>query len=178
MKFNTLLENDMNKKIGAFVGKFYPPHVGHLSVVDNAVKDLDEIYIIISKNDIRNNDIMSKQKFEYLSAETIQDWFKKHYKNNPKVKVEIFDETGLKPYPKDVDKWSERFKKQFPNINVKIADSGYREFNQKYFPEYEFYEIDREIIPIHSTMIRNNIDDCLNYIIPEARGYFKNRRKA
>ena len=37
------------KRIGAFVGKFYPPHIGHLWVVDTLLEKLDEIYIIISK---------------------------------------------------------------------------------------------------------------------------------
>ena len=32
----------MEKRIGAFVGKFYPPHIGHLSVVDNALDSFDE----------------------------------------------------------------------------------------------------------------------------------------
>ena len=164
----------MKKRIGAFVGKFYPPHIGHLSVVDKAIKDLDEVYIIISKNSIRDKEIENKQNFKPLSAEIIKNWFELHYKNENKVKVEIFDETGLKPYPQDVDVWAEKFKKQFPTINVKIADAGYKEFNEKYFPEYEFYEIDRDIIPIHSTMLRENMKNNLQYLIPEAREYFKN----
>ena len=162
-----------NKKIGAFVGKFYPPHIGHLAVVENALKDLDEIYIIISKNDVRNNEIKNNQNFEILDAETIKKWFSKHYKNNPKVKIEIFDERGLKPYPQDTRIWSEKFKKQFPKVNVKIADSEYRDFNKKYFPEYEFYEIDRDKIPVHSTIIRTDIKNNLDYLIPEAKEYFE-----
>lgn len=160
------------KKVGAFVGKFYPPHIGHLWVIDNAIKDMDEVYIIISKNENRNQQISKSQNFKVLDASLIQKWFKEHYKNNPKVKVEIFDESGLRPYPEDRDVWAERFKKQFPSVNVKIADEGYREYNQEYFPEYEFYPIDRDVVNIHSTQIRNNIKENLNYIIPEARDYF------
>ena len=163
----------MNKKrIGAFVGKFYPPHIGHLSVIDNALKQLDEVYIVISKNELREKEIEQNQKFKPLDAKVIKQWFLMHYKDNKRVKVEIFDETGLKPYPNDVDIWSERFKKQFPFVNVKIADAGYRDMNMKYFPEYEFYEIDRDIIPIHSTMLRENINKYIDYLIPEAKDYF------
>ena len=166
-----------NKKIGTFVGKFYPPHIGHLSVVDNALKDFDEIYIIISKNQIREDEIKNTQDFEQLDTELIKHWFELHYKDEPKVKVEIFDETGFKPYPQDQDKWTEKFKKQFPMVNYKIADAGYREFNEKYFPEYGFYEIDREKIPVHSTMLRKNMQENLQYLIPEAREYFKENLK-
>lgn len=163
------------KRVGAFVGKFYPPHIGHLWVIDNAVKDLDEVYIIISKNIIRNKEINNTQSFEELEAEIIKGWFFEHYKNNPKIKVKIFDESGFKPYPDDRDKWAEKFKKEFPEVNVKIADEGYREYNQEYFPEYEFYPIERDVINIHSTQIRNNIKENLNYIIPEGREYFKEK---
>ena len=160
-------------KIGAFVGKFFPPHIGHLSVVDKACQDLDEVWVIISENEIRANDIEINFNFKKLDANLIKSWFELHYKNNPKVKIAIFDETGLLPYPNDQDKWACRFKKQFPFINVKIADEGYREFNQKYFPEYEFYCINREEIPIHSTQIRNNVSKNIQYIIPEGQEYFK-----
>lgn len=162
-----------NKKIGAFVGKFYPPHIGHLSVIDNALDDFDEIYVVISKNEIRNNEIRSNQNFENIDADLIKSWFEKHYQNEPKIKVAIFDETDLEPYPKDVDIWSEKFKKQFPTVNCKIADAGYKEFNKKYFPDYEFYEIDREKIPVHSTMLRENLKQNFEYLIPEAKEFFK-----
>lgn len=164
----------MKKRIGAFVGKFYPPHIGHLSVVDGAIDSFDKIYIIISKNNIRNNDIKNQQGFEVLNPELIKSWFEKHYQFEPKVEVRIFDESEFRPYPQDVDKWSEKFKREFPEVNVKIADAGYRDFNKKFFPEYEFYEIDREKIPVHSTMLRNNMKSNLKYLIPEAREYFDN----
>ena len=162
-------------RIGAFVGKFYPPHIGHLWVIDNALDNFDELHIIISSNKIRNNDIKEKQGFEALSPELIKSWFEKHYQFEPKVKVEIFDESGFKPYPEDVDKWSEKFKKEFPQVNTKIADAGYRDFNKKYFPEYDFYEIDREKIPVHSTMLRNDLKSNIKYLIPEAREFFEGK---
>ena len=166
----------MKKRIGAFVGKFYPPHIGHLWVIDNAVKNLDEVYVIISKNETRNQELNKTQNFKILDASLIKKWFKKHYKNNPKVKVEIFDETGLKPYPEDRDVWAEKFKKEFSTINVKIADESYRAYNEQYFPEYEFYPIERDVVNIHSTQIRENPEQNLNYIIPEAREYFQSAK--
>jgi len=167
----------MKKKIGAFTGKFYPPHIGHLSVVDNALKNLDEVYVVISKNEMRNESIKTQFGFEVLDAEKIKQWFELHYKNEPRVKVAIFDESGLRPYPEDRDIWADKFKREFPEVNVKIADEGYREYNEKYFPEYEFYPIDREIIPIHSTMLRSDMKNYLDYLIPEAREYFEKKLK-
>lgn len=161
------------KKIGAFVGKFYPPHIGHLWVVDNLVTKLDELYIVISKNDLRNQAILKNDGFAILPAELIEQWFKKHYKDNPKIKVAVFDESNFRPYPQDRDKWAEKFKKEFPEVNVKIADESYRKFNEEYFPEYEFLSIPRNIINVHSTQIRQNAKANLQNLIPEAREYFE-----
>ena len=162
------------KKIGAFVGKFYPPHIGHLSVIEKACQTLDEVWVIISYNKIRNAELEKNDGFANLDANLIKSWFSDYYKNNPKVKVEVFDESGFLPYPDDRDKWAEKFKKQFPTVNVKIADGGYREYNKIYFPEYEFYEIDRDIIPFHSTMFRLEPEKYLQKLIPQAQQYFKN----
>ena len=164
-------------KIGAFVGKFYPPHIGHISAIDYSLTKCDIVYIIISKNKMRNTDIQTKNNFLELDADLIKKWFTEHYKNNPKIKVEIFDETGLRPYPLDRDIWADKFKKQFPDVNVKIADEGYREYNQEYFPDYDFLAIDRDAINIHSTYIRDNMEKYFDYIIPEAQEYFKNHLK-
>lgn len=163
------------KKIGAFVGKFYPPHIGHLSVVDNLVEKLDELWIIISYNKIRNQKIKNETDFQLLSPFVIKSWFEEHYKSNTKVKIAIFDESNFRPYPEDRDKWADEFKRQFPTINIKIADESYREYNKKYFPEYEFLCIDRDVVNIHSTQIRNNLKNNLRYIIPEARKFFEQK---
>lgn len=168
--------NMKTKKIGAFVGKFYPPHIGHLWVIDNLVSKFDEFYIIISKNDKRNISIKEKDNFEILDANLIKSWFSKHYENNPKIKVEIFDESDFLPYPEDRDKWAEKFKKEFPEVNVKIADESYREYNQKYFKECEFYPIERDIINIHSSQIRNDMKNNFDFLIEESKPYFKKRR--
>jgi len=163
-------------RVGAFIGKFYPPHIGHLSVIENVSKKVDELYIVISYNKIRNNEIEKNSGFENLSPMLIKKWFEKHYENSPNIKVGIFDEGNFKPYPDDRDKWAEKFKQEFPTVNVKIADESYREFNKIYFPTYEFMAIDRDEVNIHSTQIRENLMKNLDFLIPEARNYFENKR--
>lgn len=156
------------KKIGAFVGKFYPPHMGHIDAVQKALKYCDVVYVIISKNEERNNNIYDDYGFPILSASQIKNWLEKYFQDNKKVKVEIFDESGLRTYPQDRDIWAKNFKQKFPDVNVKIADIGYKEYNEKYFPEYEFFEVDREITPIHSTLIRSNYEKYKEYVLPTA----------
>lgn len=165
------------KKIGAYIGKFYPPHIGHIWVVDNILKDFDKLYIVISYNKLRNIKIKEEQGFDEIDPRLIKKWFKEYYKNNKKVVVEIFDETSLRPYPQDRELWAKKFKNQFGDVNYKIADESYREYNEKFFPEYVFYSIPRDVVPIHSTQIRKNILNNINNIIPTAKGYFLKKIK-
>ena len=164
----------MNKKIGAFTGKFYPPHIGHLSAIDNALKNLDEVYVVISKNEMRNENIKTQFGFEVLDAEKIKQWFELHYKNEKRIKVEIFDESKYRPYPYDRDLWAYGFKSQFNDVNIKIADESYREYNEKFFPECDFLPIDRDKINIHSTHLRNDLIKYFDFLLPEAKEFFKN----
>lgn len=163
----------MTKRIGAFVGKFYPPHIGHVWAVEQAAKHLDEVYVVISANKIRNQQLKQKDNFATLNPRLIKKWFKKHFRNNKKIKVKIFDESGLKPYPDDRDVWAAKFKKQFPKVNVKIADESYRQYNEQYFAEYEFFPIERDAVAIHSTNIRQNLQQNFDFLIDEAKPYFK-----
>ena len=157
------------EKIGAFVGKFYPPHMGHIDAINKALAYCDQVIVVISKNEMRNEALFDKYGFPYLNANQIKNWFEAYYKNNEKVSVQIFDESGLRPYPLDRDIWADKFKKQFPTVNVKIADGGYRQYNLEHFPEYDFFEIDRDYLPIHSTLIRENYEKYKDYVIPTAR---------
>jgi cytidyltransferase-like protein len=40
-------------KIGAFTGKFYPPHIGHLYAIDYSLSKCSELYVFISENEER-----------------------------------------------------------------------------------------------------------------------------
>lgn len=166
--------NYINMKIGAFTGKFYPPHIGHLSAVDYSLTKCDKVIIVISNNASRNEKIKKDYNFDIIDAKLIKNWFEEYYIDNDRVEVAIIDENGLKPYPDNQIEWVERFKRKFPEVNVKIADESYREFNEKFFPECQFLPLERDIIPIHSTLIRKNVMANIQYIIPTARDYFKN----
>lgn len=168
--------NELNKKlkIGAFCGKFYPPHIGHKSAIDYSLKICDFVYIVISFNPMRNEIIKNDFDGFYLDVNLIKEWFEIHYKNENRIKVEIFDESKYRPYPYDRDLWANAFKSQFKDVNTKIADESYREYNEKFFPECEFLPIDRDKINIHSTHLRNDLKKYFDFLLPEAKAFFKN----
>ncbi|MFA6330576.1 MAG: adenylyltransferase/cytidyltransferase family protein [Clostridia bacterium] len=161
------------KKIGAFVGKFLPPHIGHLSVIDNAIKFCDELYVVISEHKSKNEAICKRDNFPCISAELRKKWFEKHYAGIKNVHFVILNEGELKAYPDDLDKWTVKFNELVPNANIKLADESYRKFNEEYFPQCKFVPIERDKIPVHSTNIRQEPHKYMEYIIPEAKADLK-----
>ncbi len=155
------------KKLGCFVGKFLPPHIGHLSVIDRALEECERVVVVLAENPERSKAQCKKDKFPYFSPKKRLEWFKSHYKGNKRIKFVYLDESGLKNFPEGLKEWSERFKSVVKDkITAKYADESYRTLNEKYFPECEFVGIDREIIPVHGTDIRTN-REYLKYVIPE-----------
>lgn len=162
--------NEKNqKKIGAFVGKFLPPHIGHLSVINKMLEECDKAVIVISDDENKSKKLCEETNFPHFDAKKRLKWFKKHYKNQKNAKFRIIDESKLKSKNFDGQEYAELFWKSVKEkVNVKYADESYRELNEKYFPKCKFVAIDREQIPIHASSIRSNLDN-LKYVIPEGQ---------
>ena len=152
----------MMYKTGCFVGKFLPPHIGHLSVIDRALKECENVVVVLAENPKYSRELCKKANFPYFSAQKRLGWMKKHYKNYKNIHFGFFDETGIS----DLKTWSESFKSKIKNIDAKYADESYRQLNEKYFPECVFVPIDRDKIAIHGTDIRENKAN-LKYMIKE-----------
>ena len=162
------------KKIGAFAGKFLPPHLGHISEIENSAKLCDELIVVVADNTQNSMNLCERAGLPFISAKMRVDWLKKHFKNNKKIKVIYMCEDDLKAFPDGMKEWSERFKEITKHrVNMKFADETYRTLNEKYFPECEFVCFDRKKVDISATMIRENPKQYLNFIIPEAQVFFK-----
>ena len=42
------------RKVGCFVGKFLPPHIGHLSVIDKALQECEKVVVVLAENPERS----------------------------------------------------------------------------------------------------------------------------
>lgn len=162
------------KKIGAFAGKFLPPHLGHITEIENSAKLCDELFVVVCDNTQNSKKLCQESNIPYITVEMRVQWLKKHFKNNNKIKILSMLEDDLPKFPEGMKAWSEKFK-QVTNfqVNMKFADESYRELNEKYFPECEFVCFDREKINVHATDIRNYPEKYFDYLIPEAQNFFK-----
>ena len=167
---------DNSKKIiGAFAGKFLPPHIGHISQIEKSAKECDELYIVVCDNTENSKRLCKQAGLPWITPEMRVNWLREHFKNNKKIKVLLMIEDGIPAFPNGLDIWSKKFK-EITNykVNKKFADETYRELNEKYFPECEFVCFDRTVINISGTEVRNNPKENLDKIIPEARQFFEN----
>ncbi|MBQ8451713.1 MAG: adenylyltransferase/cytidyltransferase family protein [Clostridia bacterium] len=166
------------KKIGGFAGKFLPPHIGHITEIENSAKLCDVLYVVVADNTENSKMLCAKAGIPFIPVKLRIKWLKNHFKNNPKIKIIYMCEDGLPKFPDGMKIWSDKFKEiTHHKVNMKFADETYRELNEKYFPECEFVCFDRHKINISATTIRENPEKYIDYIIPEAREFFENLRK-
>ena len=160
------------KKIGAFAGKFLPPHIGHLKQIEQCAALCDELRVVVAENPETCQKLTAQSNLKPLPASLRIKWLEHYFKNNKKIKIYYMDETGLDSFPADMDKWAKRFNEVVGNdVNMKFADETYRELNEKYFPNCQFVAFDRTVIPISATMIRQNPKKYQHYLIPEIKNY-------
>ena len=179
--YKKLLEKEMRRKngekrVGAFVGKFLPPHIGHLSVIDRALKECDEVVVVLSDNPEQSKKLCKEANFPYFNSKKRLNWIKEHYRGYDNIRYYIIDESKMKE-PFDMESYSKLFWNVVKeDVNVKYADESYRELNEKYFPKCTYVPVDRNQIPIHGTDIRKNPEN-IKYMVEEGKKEIQNKIK-
>ncbi|MBR2240551.1 MAG: adenylyltransferase/cytidyltransferase family protein [Clostridia bacterium] len=145
-----------SKKIGFTIGKFAPFHKGHAYLIETALKEMDEFYVVVYDTPQFNIDIDTKI-----------NWITKKF---PTVKI-------LKAYdsPKQIglDEKSVEIQMKYLTNIVKNIDVGYfysSEDYGKYVADYmnienRLVDKDRLVFPISATKIRNNKKMCEEWIV-------------
>lgn len=96
------------KTVGVVFGKFYPLHTGHIYLIQRACSQVDELHVILCHDEERDlalftNSSMSQQP-------TVSDrlrWLLQTFKYQKNIRIHLFDEHGIEPYPHGWQLWSE-----------------------------------------------------------------------
>lgn len=169
-----------NKKTGIFIGKFLPPHIGHINQIKKCLDYCDELIVIIADSKQRSKTICKNANIKPVYAKTRLKWLKNHFKyNKNKIKFKYLNQGMLESFPDNLNLWKNKLKRLTNNnFDFWFVDNNYLDISKKYFPEYNFIGFDRSEINISASEIRNNLENKNNYIIKEAQKYFlKNKYK-
>lgn len=143
------------KKIGFTIGKFAPLHKGHQYLIETAIKEMDELYVIVYKTDLID-----------IPTEERANWIKELY---PNVKVIL-----AKNPPKEYGMDERRAKIQTDYLKEMLGDVKATHFYSS--EEYgklvaknlnvsnRVVDFKREFVPISGTMVRSNVDKFSGYV--------------
>lgn len=151
--------NDMKgiimKKIGFTIGKFAPLHKGHEYLIETALKETDELYIIIYDTDVID-----------IPVETRAKWITDKF-NNVKI-IYAFD--GPKQY--GLDDESVRIQMEYLTkkiegipVNCFFSSEPYGEKVAEYLNiENRIVDITRHQVPISAGVIRDDIEKYKDFL--------------
>lgn len=148
------------QKVGLTIGKFAPFHKGHEYLIKSALKQVDQLYILVYETDVIDIDIDIRCK-----------WIKDNFKNN---KIKIIK--AINPPSKyGMDEESANLqvdyivnilqKEEIQNITHFFSSEEYGKFVAERLNAQNIV-VDRKRIniPINATNIRNNLEKYKKYL--------------
>lgn len=152
--------------------KAYPPHSGHLYLIDTAIENSEHVHVICSHNDTQS--IPGK-----LRVNTLVEI----YKNNLNVTIYSVDDTGLPQHDSECDTLDEFYSYWVPLVysNVKELDvvftsEDYGDDFAKYLGiEHILVDKERSKFPISGTEVRTDPFKYWDFIPKEIRPFFTKR---
>lgn len=143
------------KKVGFTIGKFAPLHKGHQLLIETALKEMDELYVVIYDTDITN-----------INIEKRANWIKRLY---PNVKI-LYAFNSPTKYGLD----EESVKVQMEYLEKIIRDIPVTHFysSEPYGEKVAEYlniknrvvDINKKQIPISASFIRNDFDKNKSFL--------------
>lgn len=152
--------------------KAYPPHLGHLYLIDTAIENSEHTHVVISHN--KSQTIPGDLRFNCL---------KEIYKDNKNVTVYNFDDTGLPQHDYECESLDEFYSHWIPKIyelidelDVVFTSEDYGDDFAKYLGvEHFLVDKDRLTYPVSGTAVRTDPFDKWDYIPKQIRPFFVKR---
>ena len=157
MYVRTKLERDefVVKKVGFTIGKFAPLHKGHQYLIETALKEMDEVYVIVYDTDLID-----------IPVEKRANWIKQLY---PQVHILL-----AKNPPKKYGMDEESVKIQTSYLKKILGNvKGTHFFSSEEYGKYvardlcvenRVVDCKRSFVPISATKVRSNVDKYSEYV--------------
>ncbi len=152
-------------KRGLVIGKFMPIHQGHIALINFAATQCDELIVSMSFNEM-----------DPINGDLRFSWITEIFKGQSKIKVhkiiDDFDDEAL-PLEKRTKIWANRMREVYPSIDTVISSELYGEsFAKNLKAQPILFDIERKIISVSASLIRQNPFAYWNFIPPVVRPYF------
>jgi HTH-type transcriptional repressor of NAD biosynthesis genes len=153
----------------AFVfGKFLPFHKGHEAMVNFAMRKCDHLTILICCSNK-----------EDIPGSIRNSWIREIYKDKEKINIQVL-EYNEEEYPntsasssKVSEVWAFKFKELLPDCSLLVTSEPYGDFVATFMNiRHKAFDIERKIIPISATKIREDFYTNWNYLPDPVKKYY------
>jgi HTH-type transcriptional repressor of NAD biosynthesis genes len=153
---------------GLIIGKFMPPHLGHLALIDFGLKKCDKLVVAVCSRP--NEPIPGKLRF---------CWMRQIFQDNPRITIEQI-KANLPQEKKSSRKasivWARYIKKRFPDIDTIFSSEKYGDYLAEYMGVKNIlFDKKRAKYNISGTKIRNSPYKYWKFIPKVVRPYFVKR---
>ncbi|MFK4567781.1 HTH-type transcriptional repressor of NAD biosynthesis genes [Enterococcus sp. UD-01] len=144
--------------IGVFLGTWAPMHIGHIAAVHQAKRQCDGVLLAVSGYAGDRGDQIG------LNLEKRFRYTRETFKDDALVVVGKIDETGIPRYPEGWQQWlilleqliEEKCEVQTPKLTIFVGEKVYQEQLNKLRPAWKVELIDRQLLPLSASMVREN----------------------
>lgn len=163
IKKEMIYMKNKNEKLGVVFGTFAPLHKGHLSIINQAKSENDHVLVVVSGYTGDRGDLYGLGLF--LRFDLVNLCFK----NDSHITVKVLNEDLIPKYPDGWTPWLMMLKSlinelSHDEVNIYVGEPIYKTKINQLMPEYKVTCLNRTILPISGTMIRNNPKKHLNLI--------------
>ena len=164
-------------RIGIYFGCFIPLHEGHISVLEKALLENDHVILgICGFDDDRGKDFIPfKDRIELI---------KEIFKDLTTGVVSVDDHKIGLTGKFDLESWKVWCNELFKNADLDpleneitwyLGEQSYLNMLKKIYPKHTFELVERTVIPVSGTMIRENPKENIEEIHPVFIEYLKEK---
>ena len=150
---------------GLIIGKFLPPHKGHVALIEFAARQCDEVIVSISH-----------AKDDPIDPELRLGWLQEIFRDRPNIKSFIIDDNfddPQQPLAERTKIWAEFIQRTYPPIDLVFSSENYGEpFAANLNAKHVSFDPDRKQFPVSATQIRNAPFQFWNFIPDEVKPHF------
>lgn len=160
---------------GMIGGKFLPLHNGHIYAIEQAAKQVEMLYVVLTSSAKRDKELCFECNCKYMDEKVRLSWLGESLKHLHNVKIILIkDNCGNADY--DWKEGGDRIRQAIPTpiTHVFSSEPRYTKYFKVNFPDAKHVVIDknRKTIPISATKIRKKTFKYWNYIPQCVREFF------